>query len=194
MGAVGEQWEAAPHQEVASQRALLLRAPARLTEQHLKTITRAWGEWKRWADERAPRVNRYRPTALQLGSYLRDCLAKGPTVPASRLIALRWLKHHLGVPFPTTSPCVRDFLNPPEGHQVTPADTLEPEDIWNMVAKVMASRPGGSSELQLCLFLCFSCVRYLHLQRSTIRQVTSEFISGTTSPSHPRPRCCCQRS
>ena len=106
--------------------------------------------------------------------FLNSVAARGPSVPPARLRAFRWLREHLGVPFPVNSRLVRGFLQVPQEHQPQQAKALTPGDFWNLVAASIEAGETMNFEVNLVIFAALACIRCAHLARSRLTTETDD--------------------
>ena len=178
LGPAGLHWEDVPAEQHALRQQLLLRGPRRLTVPRLGAVMRAWRDWVKWSESPHTEsgLDRYRPSPVQLGLFLQQVAMKGPTVAPSRLGAFRWLRKHIGLPFPVESPCVQDFLHAPGTHVPQPARTLSPAEFWNLVALAQKLGPRKSQSVQLIILCALACIRCKHLARSSLQGINDRFL------------------
>ena len=94
----------------------LMKPFENLTKQHLHAILRAWRDWLTFQGITADKF--IEPTGMEMAIFLQKVAERGPSVAPARLRAFRWLREHLGVPFPVQSRLVKGFHHTPQ--DITP--------------------------------------------------------------------------
>ena len=97
---------------------------------------------------------------------------------ASRMRGFKWLHANIGMPFPITSPIIKDFTRAADGHVSKQAQTLEPGDFVNILR--LAKQEGGTTCIpaKLVTLACVTCLRCKHFARSTLQSRTSSMLSA----------------
>ena len=142
---------------------------------HLKTLARAW---RRWVACKPAQADLFQLTAMQLGLFLQEETKRGPTVAPSRLRSFRWLREHVGLPFPVDAVLVQGFVHASVDHVPKQACALQLEDFWNLVALVRQGGPKRTIVAQLVLLSSVACIRCKHFARTRLQTVTEDMIFG----------------
>ena len=161
LGDRGLAWEPAAPGEAELRKAFVTAVPAKLTVPHLRATLRAWDEWSLHAA--ASGLPLYQPTAMQVGIFLQGAAARGATVAPARLRAFRWLREHLGLPFPVASSMLMGFSHAPPTHIPKQARTFSPDEFWSIVGLSLAEGERRGVEAAMTIFASLACIRCAHL-------------------------------
>ena len=128
-------------EDVSLQKDFLTALPARLTIPHLRSVVRAWEEWRGHVGRH--RGSLFEPSAMQVGVFLRQSATRGPTVAPARLRAFRWLREHVGIPFPVASSLLRGFSHAPVGHIPKRPRAFSPDEFWSIIGLFLRGGRGS---------------------------------------------------
>ena len=145
----------------------LMEAPSRLSFQRIGALTSSMRRWKRWAVQRGYSVQA--PTPLQLSEFLREVASGGPTAASSMWHACHWFSEKMGCRLPTDHFLTRPFKMHAVTHTGSQALELSPGELVNLASR---SRGTKSVLLAFMIQLAVSCVRFEHIQRSTLVEAT----------------------
>ena len=161
----------------------LLVAPTRLGVQRLSTLVSSLRRWKRWALELPCSVRS--PTPFNVAMFLRQVSRGGPTAAASMWHVMAWYATKMGLQFPTT-PMVHPFRMHELTHSGVQACELAPWELVNLV--MMASHAQGSYRLVLAFMIqsAVSCIRYEHMQRSSLVRCGPDYLEFRCSQGKAR--------
>ena len=167
---VVKDWEDFPAGDARENfRKLLMRPVDRLSESRIIGVTSSMRRWLTWAAKK--RVDDpYRPNAGQLGRFLQEVSAGGPTAASSVFKALTWWQATYGIPFPVTSPLVVDFRHFEPSHTVRQAVVLEPWQLFNLCVLLQDSSGATRLATDLVCLVTTGCIRFEHLQRSILKE------------------------
>ena len=113
---------------------------------------------------------------MQVGIFLQGTAARGATVAPARLRAFRWLREHLGLPFPVASSMLMGFSHAPPTHIPKQARTFSPDEFWSIVGLSLAEGERRGVEAAMTIFASLACIRCAHLGRSSLQEVTSDTL------------------
>ena len=152
----------------------LMEAPSRLSFQRIGALTSSMRRWKRWAVQRGYSVQA--PTPLQLSEFLREVASGGPTAASSMWHACHWFSEKMGCRLPTDHFLTRPFKMHAVTHTGSQALELSPGELVNLV--LLASRSRGTKSVLLAFMIqsAVSCVRFEHIQRSTLVKCHKDLI------------------
>ena len=162
----------------------LMEAPSRLSFQRIGALTSSMRRWKRWAVQRGYSVQA--PTPLQLSEFLREVASGGPTAASSMWHACHWFSEKMGCRLPTDHFLTRPFKMHAVTHTGSQALELSPGELVNLV--LLASRSRGTKSVLLAFMIqsAVSCVRFEHIQRSTLVKCHKDFIEFRCSQGKSR--------
>ena len=162
----------------------LLVAPTRLGVQRLSTLVSSLRRWKRWALELPCSVRS--PTPFNVAMFLRQVSRGGPTAAASMWHVMAWYATKMGLQFPTTHFLVHPFRMHELTHSGVQACELAPWELVNLV--MMASHAQGSYRLVLAFMIqsAVSCIRYEHMQRSSLVRCGPDYLEFRCSQGKAR--------
>ena len=162
----------------------LMEAPSRLSFQRIGALTSSMRRWKRWAVQRGYSVQA--PTPLQLSEFLREVASGGPTAASSMWHACHWFSEKMGCQLPTDHFLTRPFKMHAVTHTGSQALELSPGELVNLV--LLASRSRGTKAVLLAFMIqsAVSCVRFEHIQRSTLVKCHKDFIEFRCSQGKSR--------
>ena len=126
--------------------------------------------WTRWCLQSG--VQPWMPTPLEVGLWLRSLRRRGPTSPRGVLTVLRWLQLHLGAVFHAELDEVARHGVIEPGHEAMPATPMT-ISMWVKLEQILADTSSGDAVKMLCatwIFLLVGCVRFAHIQRSSLTQ------------------------
>ena len=126
--------------------------------------------WTTWCLQSG--VLPWKPTPLEVGLWLRSLRRRGPTAPRGALTVLRFLQLHLGAVFHAELDEVARHGVIEPGHEEKPATPMT-ISMWVQLEQVLADTSSGDAVKMLCatwIFLLVGCVRFAHIQRSSLTQ------------------------
>ena len=182
LASVGASWDMLQDpMRMQSFKETTMGAASRLSVNRLGVLLNAWKRWKKFC--RSLDYNFQRPTPVQTAEFLRDVARGGPT-------CLKWFAVNLGAGFQ-----MEHWLNAPfrfhaAAHESRQAPELQPWEFMNLL--LLMVRSSGSHKALLCMFLmaAVSCIRWEHLQRSTLvenRALCLECKQGKARKKGSRP-------
>ena len=167
LSSVGASWDMLQDpMRMQSFKETTMGAASRLSVNRLGVLLNAWKRWKKFC--RSLDYNYQRPTPVQTAEFLRDVARGGPTAASGMHACLKWFAVNLGAGFQ-----MEHWLNAPfrfhaAAHESRQAPELQPWEFMNLL--LLMVRSSGSHKALLCMFLmaAVSCIRWEHLQRSTL--------------------------
>ena len=162
----------------------LMEAPSRLSVHRIGALTSSMRRWKKWAIQRGYTVRA--PTPLQFSEFLREVAGGGPTAASSMWHACHWFVEKMGCQLPTDHFLTRPFKLHAVTHTGSQAMELSPGEFVNLV--LMASKAQGTKAVLLAFMIqsAVSCIRYEHMQRSTLIQAHKDFLEFRCSQGKSR--------
>ena len=155
---------------------LLLRPIARYADS-LPARLAAWRRWERWASAQQPGSVQtpFKPTDILMGKFLMEVDKGGATAASQAWAGLKWWSDRLGLELALQSPLVADFRLKVPGHTTEQAKVL-PLDAIPPLREL--ARGGGTrgTFASILLLIAGGCVRFVHVQRSAIVNITDELI------------------
>ena len=124
------------------------------------------------------------PTPLQLSEFLREVASGGPTAASSMWHACHWFSEKMGCQLPTDHFLTRPFKMHAVTHTGSQALELSPGELVNLV--LLASRSRGTKAVLLAFMIqsAVSCVRFEHIQRSTLVKLRISSNSDAAKENH----------
>ena len=154
----------------------LILNPMRRFSDSLASRLAAWRRWEAWvtATGGGPGLA-FKPTDFIVGKYLREVGGGGPTAAGQAWASLQWWATRLGLEMALDSPLVSDFRLKQQGHTTRQADVIPLEAVSKLreLAEMKGSRATFAS---LVLLIAGGCVRFRHLQRSQIVELTEDLV------------------
>ena len=141
-------------------------AASRLSVNRLGVLLNAWKRWKKFC--RSLDYNYQLPTPVQTAEFLREVARGGPTAASGMHACLKWFAVNLGAGFQMEHWMNAPFRFHAAAHEARQAPELQPWEFMNLL--LLMARSSGSHKALLCMFLmaAVSCIRWEHLQRSTL--------------------------
>jgi hypothetical protein len=163
-----------PDEEVL--KTLLLRPIARYADSMPARLA-AWRRWEKWtmaqrpADHKAP----FKPSELLTGKYLMEIDKNGTTAASQAWAALKWWADRLGLDLALQSPLVQDFRLKVQGHVTEQAEVL-PLTLIPHLRDLARERGTRGTFASMLLVIAGACVRFAHVQRSAVVDITEDLI------------------
>jgi hypothetical protein len=136
----------------------------------------AWKRWEAWVrGQESDPASAFRPTDVMVGKFLLEVDRGGPTAASQAWQGLKWWATRLGLDLALESPLLQDFRLKKQGHTTRQAEVLP----LNMVAllRVAAMETGTRGTFaSMMLLVGGGCIRWLHLQRSEIVDITEDLV------------------
>ena len=153
---------------------VVLACALRMSPDHVGGICAGLKRWLRFAGPQGFDV--VRPHARELAAFLRQVSFGGPTAASSLFQMFKWLRTHLGVPFDIEHFLVKPYRLHAPGHVQKQREELQPWEFANMLI-CAASLTGCPRALaSFCILAAAVCVRFRHLQRSTLVQDHGDWL------------------
>ena len=165
-----------------------------LRDMHVSMIKESWCElpastltaalsvasrWKSWAMHR--KLPWRSPLQAHVALWLRTLRPRGPTASQGAFRGLRWLETHVGLVFHTSSPQVKGQGVADTAHRERQATPM-PVRVWAFLEHAATSDNAFVSAIALTwLIMIVGCLRFAHVQRSRIEEVTDIMIRGVAS-------------
>ena len=169
-------WRPVKKEEGESFKILLLRPITRYADSMPSRLA-AWKRWETWVlgqginDPGAP----FKPTDLLMGRYLLEVEKGGPTAAAQAWAGLRWWAERLGLNLALQTPLTLDFKLKQQGHTAKQAEVL-PLEVIPYLREMAVRDDTRGTFASLMLLIAGGCVRFIHVQRSAVVDVTDELI------------------
>ena len=127
-----------------------------------------WGRWTKWCLKNGctGQVTLAAPSALCLATWLTDVASGGPTAMRGVLVAMKWLRVHLGLThLPLDSPLLSGTTQAHPEKVLRQAAEL-PLKVWSQYS-LIAHQGKGTIKLMasLVLYIATTALRYKHAQR-----------------------------
>ncbi len=169
-------WRPIKKEEETDLKNLLLR-PIRRYADSMPARLAAWRRWETWVgnqdvnDPGAP----FKPTDLLMGRYLTEVESGGPTAASQAWAGMKWWEDRLGLDLALRSPFTQDFRLKQPGHTTKQADVLPLELVTRLRETALSDDTRGTFA-SLLLLVAGGCVRFRHVQRSAVVEVTDELV------------------
>ncbi|CAE8669858.1 unnamed protein product [Polarella glacialis] len=136
--------------------------------------------WQKWYEAKQPRDQPYwLPSANAVSAFLASVSEGGPTAASGVFQGLLWRSTFVGIPFHLSDPSVCSFKTKDAGHseeRVPPIDLM----TFDRMLSLSLALQGSISIFAACVILMLSaCLRFAHLQRSTLLRVQDGCLVGT---------------
>ena len=160
--------------KVADLKSLVVKPFARFADS-LTSRLAAWRRWEAWMEVNEPKLSPFRPGDVAMGRFLLQVDKGGPTAANQAWAALRWWEQKLGLELSLNTPLVADFRLKKQGHTTKQAEVIpltmipqlrvdaECRDVRGVLASLMLVVAGG-------------CIRFKHVQRSELVEVTEDLL------------------
>ena len=155
----------------------LLTRPFRRYADSLGGRLAAWRRWEAWTRTQQPNEdnNPFRPTGFFMGKYLLHVDQGGATAAAQAWAGLKWWAERLGLDMALQTPLTADFRLKVPGHTTRQAEVLSLDTISAL--RHLATGTGTRSTFaSIILLIAGACVRFLHIQRSMLVEITDELV------------------
>ena len=155
----------------------LILQPIRRYADSLAGRLATWRRWEKWCESHEMRntESAFRPTDITMGKYLLEIAPNGTTAATQTVASLKWWATHLGIDLALSSPLIQDFRLKKPGHHTKQAEVLPLTAVSRL--RAMAESPGTRGTFaSILLLIAGGCVRFLHLQRSHLAEVTKDMI------------------
>ena len=164
---VGASWEMLQDpMRMQSFKEATMGAASRLSVNRLGALLNAYKRWKKFC--RGLGYNYQIPMPIQTAEFLREVARGGPTAASGMHACLKWFAVNLGAGFQ-----MEHWLNAPfrfhaAAHESRQAPELQPWEFINLL--LLLTKSSGSHKALLSMFLmaAMSCIRWEHLQRSSL--------------------------
>ena len=155
-------------------RAMIMKTTEHLSLSRLNTLHRCLRRWLQYATTQG--IPAFNPAPAHLASFLQGVSEGGPTAACSVYQALRWIVLNMGACLPTEHVLIRPFRLHSPGHVSRQAEELQPWEFLNILE--LARDLHGSPRILACLVImsAVSCIRFVHLQRSSFVRATPDFL------------------
>lgn len=166
-----------PGQDENTLKALLLRPIARYADSMPARLA-AWRRWEKWVSTRQPGNEQtpFKPTDILMGEFLMEVDKGGTTAASQAWAGLKWWSDRLGVELALQSPLVADFRLKVPGHTTEQAKVL-PLDAIPPLRELARGEGTRSTFASILLLIAGGCVRFVHVQRSAVVNITDELIT-----------------
>ena len=136
-----------------------------------------WRRWEKWCQNHEVRDAKcaFRPTDITMGRYFLEIAPNGATAATQTVAGLRWWATHMCIDLALSSPLIQDFRIKKPGHTTGQAEVM-PLTAINQF-RAIAESPGTSGTFaSILLLIAGGCVRFLHVQRSHVAEVTKNMV------------------
>ena len=146
----------------------LLKGPSELSLERLRCLNSGLQRFLDWCAAQEPPVRPFTARVIDLASYFARVSLGGPTAAVSAYYVLDFWMQKFGMKLYLDDPLLNPWSVAMKGHRVLPAEELEPWEFYNMC--VIIGREVGSLRLlyNMELLATCSCIRFRHLQRSSL--------------------------
>ena len=133
---------------------------------HLGALAGGFKRWLKFAAEHS--IPTGHPGPRQLAAFLRFVSLGGPTASSSLWQMFRWLKVHVNAAYPIEHFMVKPFRLHAPGHAQQQAEELQPWEFLNMLLCAANLTGCQRTMASFCVMSAASCIRFRHMQRSTL--------------------------
>ena len=155
---------------------LLLR-PIRRYPDSMQARLAAWKRWETWVATQPAelQLSPFKPGEYAVGKYLQGVEEGGPTAAANAWAGLKWSATRLGLDLGLDSPPGNDYRFKVQGHTTKQADVL-PLDVASLLRQEAGGRGVRATIASVILLVTGGCIRFLHVQRSILVNVTDDLV------------------
>ena len=161
-------------EKVADLKNLVLKPFARFADS-LSSRLAAWRRWEAWMETHEPELSPFRPGDVAMGRYLLQVDKGGPTAANQAWAAMRWWEQKMGLELSLGSPLVADFRLKRQGHTTKQAEVI-PLTVLQRLRTEAECRDVRGVFASLMLVIAGGCIRFKHVQRSELVEVTEELL------------------
>ena len=163
-----------PKEEEPIFKNLLLR-PIRRYPDSMQARLAAWRRWETWVATQPAdlQLSPFKPGDYAVGKYLQGVEEGGPTAAANAWAGLKWWATRLGLDLGLDSPLVNDYRFKVQGHTTKQADVLTLE-VTSLLRQEAGGRGVRATFASMILLVTGGCIRFLHVQRSSLMNVTDD--------------------
>ena len=167
LSSVGASWEMLQDaMRMQSFKEATMGAASRLSVNRLGALLNAYKRWKKFC--RGLGYNYQIPTPIQTAEFLREVARGGPTAASGMHACLKWFAVNLGAGFQMDHWMNASFRFHAAAHESRQAPELEPWEFINLLLLMVRSSGSHKALLSMFLMAAVSCIRWEHLQRSSL--------------------------
>lgn len=144
----------------------VMNSSSRLGVQRLSTLVSSFRRWVRYSQEHQLDVRK--PTPLQLANYFKEVSQGGPTAASSMHACMKYFASTFGAEYDVEHWLTKSFKFHAQAHTSRQAPELEPWEFVNMLELFYKARGTQKLLLAMVLMPACACIRYEHLQRSSL--------------------------
>ncbi|CAE8654875.1 unnamed protein product, partial [Polarella glacialis] len=138
--------------------------------------------WQRWYEARQPGDQPYwLPSANAVSAFLATDSEGGPTASSGVYQGLLWWPTYVGIPFHLSDPSVCSFKTKDAGHSEEPVPPIDVMTFDRMLSLSLALQGSISIFAGFVILMLSACLRFAHLQRSTLLHIQDGCLVGTCS-------------
>ena len=160
--------------KMADLKSLVVKPFARFADS-LSSRLAAWRRWESWMGVHEPELSPFNPGDVAMGRYLLQVDKGGPTAANQAWAAMRWWEQKLGLELSLNSPLVSDFRMKKQGHTTKQAEVIPLAAIGQLRTEAECRDVRGVFA-SLMLVIAGGCIRFKHVQRSQLVEVTEDLL------------------
>ena len=155
---------------------LLLR-PIRRYPDSMQARFPAWRRWETWVATQPAelQLSPFKLGDYAVGKYLQGVEEGGPTAAANAWAGSKWWATRLGLDLGLDSPLVNDYRFKVQGHTTKQAQAF-PLDVASLLRQEAGGRGARATFASVILLVTGGCIRFLHVQRSILVDVTDDIV------------------
>eukprot|EP00435_Cladocopium_sp_Y103_P072206 s117_g39.t1 len=162
----------------------LMASASRLSGARLGALISAFRRWRRFCQARTYDVRC--PSPLMVAEFLQEVSRGGPTAAASMHATFKWYSMAFGAVFHVDHFLVKPYRFHAVTHSGKQAPELEPWEFMNLCLLMGQARGTHKVLLAFMVMAAVGCIRFEHLQRSTLEANHEKYLEFKCSQGKAR--------